>query len=102
MINIEVIRNSENKVCGVKVLNHGDPIVCSAVSILFLNTCNSIEEFTSAEFSVDVAPDGGDAVLTVSKFDEEGKAELLLNSLVLGYKSIEIEESYKDDIIVYD
>lgn len=100
MININVIRNAEDKICGVKVLNHGDPIVCSAVSILLLNACNSIEVFTSAEFSVDIAPDGGDAVLTVSRFDDEGKAELLLNSLVLGYKSI--EESYKDDIIVYD
>ncbi len=100
MININVIRNAEDKICGVKVLNHGDPVVCSAVSILLLNTCNSIEVFTSAEFSVDIASEGGDAVLTVSRFDDEGKAELLLNSLVLGYKSI--EESYKDDIIVYD
>ncbi|MDO4300428.1 MAG: ribosomal-processing cysteine protease Prp [Clostridia bacterium] len=100
MININVIRNAGDKICGVKVLNHGDPVVCSAVSILLLNACNSIEMFTSAEFSVDIAPEGGDAVLTVSRFDDEGKAELLLNSLVLGYKSI--EESYKDDIIVYD
>lgn len=100
MININVIRNAEDKICGVKILNHGDPIVCSAVSILLLNTCNSIEVFTSAEFSVDIAAEGGDAVLTVSRFDDEGKAELLLKSLVLGYKSI--EESYKDDIIVYD
>lgn len=100
MININVIRNAEDKICGVKVLNHGDPVVCSAVSILLLNACNSIEMFTSAEFSVDIAPEGGDAVLTVSRFDDEGKAELLLNSLVLGYKSI--EESYKEDIIVYD
>lgn len=100
MININVIRNAEDKICGVKVLNHGDPVVCSAVSILLLNACNSIEMFTSAEFSVDIDPEGGDAVLTVSRFDDEGKAELLLKSLVLGYKSI--EESYKDDIIVYD
>lgn len=100
MININVIRNAEDKICGVKILNHGDPIVCSAVSILLLNACNSIEMFTSAEFSFDCAPDGGDAVLTVSKFDSEGKAELLMESLVLGYKSI--EESYKNDIIVYD
>ncbi|MBS4868755.1 MAG: ribosomal-processing cysteine protease Prp [Eubacterium sp.] len=100
MININVIRNAENKICGVKVLNHGDPIVCSAVSILLLNTCNSIEMFTSAHFDFDYLPEGGDAVLTVSQFDGEGKAELLMESLVLGYKSI--EESYKDDIVVYD
>lgn len=100
MININVIRNNENKICGVKVENHGDPIVCSAVSILLLNTCNSIEMFTSAHFEFECAPDGGDATLVVSTFDKEGKAELLMESLVLGYKSI--EESYKDDIVVYD
>lgn len=100
MININIIRNAEGKICGVRVLNHGDPIVCSAVSILLLNTCNSLEAFTEAEFSFDYAQEGGDAVLTVSAFDSEGKAELLMESLALGYKSI--EESYKDDIVVYD
>ncbi len=100
MININVIRNNENKICGVKVENHGDPIVCSAVSILLLNTVNSIEMFTSAQFEFECAPEGGDAVLTVSCFDGEGKAELLMKSLVLGYKSI--EESYNEDIVVYD
>lgn len=100
MININIIRNAENKICGVRVLNHGDPIVCSAVSILLLNACNSLEMFTSAHFEFECKPDGGDAVLTVSQFDNEGKAELLMESLVLGYKSI--EESYKDEIVVYD
>ncbi len=100
MININVIRNNENEICGVKIDNHGDPIVCSAVSILFLNTCNSIEEFTDAHFEVEIAPEGGDAVLIVSEFDTKGKARLLMDSLVLGLKSI--EESYKDDIIVCD
>ncbi|MDO5388997.1 MAG: ribosomal-processing cysteine protease Prp [Clostridia bacterium] len=100
MINVNVIRNGENKICGVKIENHGDPIVCSAVSILFLNTANSIEMFTSASFEVECAPNGGDAILTVSEFDSEGKAELLMESLILGFKSI--EESYKKDIIVYD
>ena len=100
MININVIRDNEDRIRGVKVENHGDPIVCSAVSILLLNTVNSIEMFTSADFEFDCAPQGGDAVLTVAAFDDEGKAELLMKSLVLGYKSI--EESYKNEIVVYD
>lgn len=100
MISINIIRDSENRIRGVKVENHGDPVVCSAVSILLLNTVNSIEEFTSAHFEFDCAPEGGNAVLTVSAFDNEGKAELFMKSLVLGYKSI--EESYKNEIVVYD
>ena len=100
MIEVNIIRNSESKAVGVQVLNHGDPIVCSAVSMLLLNTCNSLEEFTDAHFSFECATEGGDATLIISKFDDEGKAELLINSLVLGYKSIEL--SYKDKISVFD
>jgi uncharacterized protein YsxB (DUF464 family) len=99
MIKVSVLRENY-KAYGVKILNHGDPIVCSAVSILLLNACNSIEVFTSADFSFECAEDGGDATLTVVDFDSEGKAQLLLDSLILGLKSI--EESYKDDIKVFD
>ncbi len=100
MIKVNIIRNNEGRVCGVNITEHGDPIVCSAVSILLLNTRNSIEAFTKAKFSYECAPDGGDAVLVITAFDAEKKAELLMDSLVLGYKSI--EESYKDEITVYD
>lgn len=99
MIEVSVLRNNY-KAYGVRILNHGDPIVCSAVSILLLNACNSIEAFTDADFTLDCAADGGDAVLNVLEFDSEGKAQLLLDSLILGLKSI--EESYKDDIKVFD
>lgn len=99
MIKVTVLRN-KFKAYGVKILNHGDPIVCSAVSILLLNACNSIEVFTSADFSFECAEDGGGAVLQVVEFDNEGKAQLLLDSLILGLKSI--EESYKNDIKVFD
>ncbi len=99
MIRVSVLRDNY-KAYGVKILNHGDPIVCSAVSILLLNACNSIEMFTSAEFSFECAEDGGDAELRIINFDKKGKAQLLLDSLILGLKSI--EESYKDDIKVFD
>ncbi len=99
MIEIRIER-TQNKISSVSVENHGDPIVCSAVSVLLLNTCNSIESFTDALFSFDCAENGGSAVLTVTEYDKEGKAELLMNSLVLGYRSI--EESYSDEIVVID
>ena len=52
MIEATVLKEQDSPV-GVRVLNHGDPIVCSAVSILMLNCANSIEEFTDAGFTVD-------------------------------------------------
>ena len=92
MIEATVLKEQDSPV-GVRVLNHGDPIVCSAVSILMLNCANSIEEFTDAGFTVDIAPDGGDMTIKVTEFDELGKAQLLLDSLILGLKSIEIRYS---------
>ena len=73
MIEATVLKEQDSPV-GVRVLNHGDPIVCSAVSILMLNCAISIEEFTDAGFTVD--------------------------SLILGLKSIEI--SYKKEIVVFN
>lgn len=99
MIKVSVLRDNY-KAYGVKILNHGDPIVCSAVSILLLNCCNSIEAFTSADFSFECAKDGGYAVLRIVNFDSHGKAQLFLDSLILGLKSI--EESYKNEIKVFD
>lgn len=99
MIKVKVLRENY-KAYGVEIHNHGDPVVCSAVSILLLNACNSIEVFTSADFSFECAETGGDAVLKVVEFDEDGKAQLLLDSLILGLKSI--EESYNNDIKVFD
>ena len=65
-----------------------------------LNCANSIEEFTDAGFTVDIAPDGGDMTTKVTEFDDAGKAQLLLDSLIFGLKSIEI--SYKKEIVVFN
>ena len=99
MIEATVLKEQDSPV-GVRVLNHGDPIVCSAVSILMLNCANSIEEFTDAGFTVDIAPDGGDMTIKVTEFDDAGKAQLLLDSLIFGLKSIQI--SYKKEIVVFN
>ena len=99
-IKVSVLRNDSNKACGVAIVNHGEPIVCSAVSILLLNAINSIEIFTDADFSFEGGENGGEAEFRVVEFDEDGKAQLLLDSLILGLKSI--EESYKDYIKVFD
>ncbi len=69
----------------------GSDIICSAVSVLLINTANSIEKFTSDDFQVDEGEDGG--YLRIG-FDSplSMQADLLMNSLVLGLKSI--EETY--------
>lgn len=98
MIKVSFIRKND-EVVGVHILDHASPIVCSAVSVLVLNCANSIEEFTDAGFKVEGdLVDGGDVSLEVTEPDDEGKAWLLLNSLILGL--ITTADSYKGEITI--
>lgn len=103
MIKASICRNKAGEVFGFKVTNHGDPIVCSAVSVLCINTINSIEQFTELDFTMDASQDGGDMVFEIPYIKNGGKDEkaaLLLNSLVLGLRYIELD--YSNDLKVFD
>ena len=73
----------------------GSDIVCAGVSVLAINFINSIEKFTTDEYSQFEHEDSGiiDFEFTNTISDE---AELLIKSLVLGLKQIENE--YKEFI----
>lgn len=66
----------------------GKDIVCSAVSVLFINTFNSIEKFTNDSFSSNQTKDKIEI-----KFPNEvsNESKLLLDSLMLGLKETEKE-----------
>lgn len=106
MIKVYIYRNKAGKIFGYKINDHGDPIVCSAVSALALNTINSIEVFTDEKYLCDYEEDGGFLSLEISsikydhKFDD--KVELLINSFVLGVESIKKEYNNDIDIIYRD
>lgn len=103
MIKAYISRNSAGKIYGFKVKNHGEPIVCSAVSALCFNTVNSIEQFTELDFTLDASPDGGDMTFAVPFLKDNGiddRASLLFDSLVLGLKQIELD--YNNDLKVFD
>jgi uncharacterized protein YsxB (DUF464 family) len=76
--------------------NHGDPVVCAALSILAINTVNSIESFTDAAFSVDYDEKGG--YLSFSLKETDAGAELLLRAFGLGLSSL--SEQYGDEITI--
>jgi len=71
-----------------KFAKFGKDIVCSAVSVLVINTINSIEEFTDDAFSGEAAENGGRLDVV---FPEELSHDsiLLLDSMVLGLKTIQ-------------
>lgn len=98
MINV-VLYKKNNSIIGFEINNHGKDIVCSAVSILSLNTVNSIEAFTDAKYTVDFNSNGGFLKLFIDMSFYCEKADLLLKSLELGLKGIELEYSKEISII---
>ena len=77
------------------VKNHGESFVCAAVSMLVLNTVNSIESFTNQTFDCDYNEEDG-YVKFVLKGSRESGAEVLLDAMMLGLRSV--REQYPDEI----
>ncbi|MBR4582026.1 MAG: ribosomal-processing cysteine protease Prp [Lachnospiraceae bacterium] len=66
----------------------GSDIVCSAASILLINTANSVEKFTDSF----AGSDADEGILTLVLKDHPGEdAKLLIDSLILGLESIQKE-----------
>jgi len=61
--------------------NHGEDIVCAAVSVLSINTANALTELTSNTVSIQMNEDGYLKVLA-KELDSYG--ELLLDAFALG------------------
>ena len=74
----------------------GQDIVCAAVSVLVINTFNSIERFTDDDFSCEAAEDGGFMSMSFSE-EVSDKSKLLLDSMLLGLD--EIQKQYGDEYI---
>lgn len=103
MIKADIYRNSNGDIYGFKVENHGLDIVCAAVSILTLNTVNSIEAFTDSDFKCEYEDEGGYILCTIPYIEEGGfdhDVALLFNCMLLGLKGI--EQQYRKYIKVFD
>lgn len=99
MVKIIIYKN-EDVIVGVKSQGHsgfaesGQDIVCAAVSILMINTINSIEEFTDDGFSY--GADEENALIDIKLEEEYGRdSVLLLRSLVLGLEAVASEYGKK-------
>ncbi len=96
MITAEIIKREQGDYVGFSSKGHagyaeaGYDIICAAVSVLTVNTINSIEQFTEDAFLLE-AKDG----MVRWKFTElplSKEANLLMDSLVLGLE--QIQENY--------
>ena len=66
---------------------YGEDIVCAAISVLTINTINSIEQFTKDK--IDVFESEDDGIIRITFKDIPSKeADLLLKSFELGVKGV--------------
>ena len=69
---------------------HGEDIVCAAVSMLVINTVNSILEFTDDGLEIESDEDRG--LISASFTDDPSEAgTLLMDAMVLGLRGVEEE-----------
>ena len=103
MISVNIQRNEKGRICGYTVTDHGETDICAAVSLLTLNTANSIETFTDEDITYDYDPKGGFLKLElplVIEGQDNPQVDLLLEAMVLGLKSV--KENYSDEIELKD
>ena len=94
MTTITIIKSKNGNYKQVTCLGHagyagsGEDIVCAAISMLVINTVNSLEALTDAKLQVDT---DGESGMIDFKFLEDLKEDgsLLVDSLILGLKSVE-------------
>jgi uncharacterized protein YsxB (DUF464 family) len=102
MIKVSIYKNAENLITGFTVSGHADyseygsDVVCAAVSVLVINTINSIENFTSDRFHVEQDEKKGFIEFHVVS-PISNNSNLLLSSLALGLQGI--EDEYKEKYI---
>lgn len=93
MTKITIYKNQKKEFKGFDCLGHagygveGEDIVCAGISVLVINTMNSIEQFSDTAFAV--TTDATDGMIHF-RFQEspDAAAQLLINSMILGLQGI--------------
>lgn len=100
MIKVTLYYNKQKDLCRFKLYGHaqyaeyGQDIVCAGVSMIVINTINSIESFTNEPLVTKHDADTGWLECTfpeIQKGKGSEEAKLLLKSMVLGLGSVKEE-----------
>lgn len=100
MIKVTVYKTVNHDYAGLDVLGHagyseaGSDVVCAAVSVLVINTLNSIERFTSDKISLVSDEETGVIEFRFIRKPSHD-AKLLFKSMVLGLQEIEEDSEYE-------
>ena len=91
MIQAALYVTEGNELCGFRVSEHGEGIVCAAVSALCLNAVNSLEGLTDCGLAYRYNKKGGyvECLLPgILAGEDEPMAGLLLRSLAMGLEHL--------------
>lgn len=100
---VNILRDESGRAIGIHSLGHADygdgkiDIVCAAISALELNFVNSVNELTNAKFDVHLSKEKGSFDFKLLGERNE-KAELLLQSLLMGYQAV--QEAYGETYLM--
>ena len=105
MTEITIYRNKNREVerfcCTghARYAEYGQDIVCASISMLVINTINSIETFTSVAYICEADEENGDIDFRFTE-DISPDASLLIESMILGLK--EIQNDYGKKFLILD
>jgi len=102
MIKAVVYKNEAGDIFAFKIKNHGSALVCAAVSVLAINTVNSIEAFADEKIICKADEKAGLIALELPRVKQGGKndkAELLLKAMLLGLEGI--SDEYPSSVNIY-
>ena len=68
--------------------NSGRDLICAAVSVLVINTINSIEQFTNDQDEVEADEDSGYIHFMLKTDEPSSETSVLLKSMVLGIQNV--------------
>ena len=103
MTQITIYRNENREVERFTCTGHagyseyGTDIVCASISVLVINTINSIESFAEDEVSLMSDEESGMISYHLTK-NPSKEAGLLLNSMILGLQNMVDDENYTEYI----
>ena len=103
MIRVTIYRTDRHEYTGFDISGHaeyddpGKDVVCAAVSVLVINTVNSIEHFTDDETSCVTDEESGSITFRFPQIPSHDAA-LLLDSMIYGLESIEENNEYESYI----
>ena len=103
MTHVTIYRNREKECIGFTAIGHadyaesGEDLVCAAISVLAINTCNAVEQLTGTAVSLVTNEEEGliDCRLKDAPSEQTG---LLISAMILGIESIADNKDYEEYI----